>query len=75
MSLPDIQHAPPSSDDATTDNEIDTKDLVELEKHSQGYTTPELVVLDVEDDYPDGGLRAWLVVAGVSSSSVKLLRY
>lgn len=71
--IPDIQDAPSSDDAATINNESDTKEL-ELEKSSQEFTKPESVVLDAEEDYPDGGLRAWLVVAGVSSFCVKMSR-
>lgn len=62
MTLDDIERAPSSCD--TPDKEADTT----KSSHSE---LPRAEVVDY-DDYPDGGLRAWLIVFGVGAGSMRL---
>jgi hypothetical protein len=52
--------------------EIDFEEKSDLSgeaPRSSPHSSPDLVYrLHAQDDFPDGGLRAWLVVLGVRSS-------
>lgn len=60
------------SDDEKTVRDVQLDNTFSGKKIEDGIVTDGEVCLRAEDDFPDGGLRAWLVVLGVSAVVVGL---
>lgn len=55
---------PPDEDKIVRDIKHESEDAIKLERVAN-----ETAMVQHNDDFPDGGLRAWLVVFGVSTFS------